>query len=172
MRQLNGPAHRDRNGIAVAFTAYLLIFTWFLRGSGGETALSLGQALFVLVMLVWDIVSSGDAITNKHSSKFPRIARVCFFFTYIITVSLFVLLATSSHLVNPASGAPVHGVFDSDKLVAVGLGLFGPAFFFLVFGLQMRGIRRAEPAADAPHQPDANAIPPQPEAAAPATPAA
>lgn len=157
----------------IAFTAYILILTWFLSGTGGgETSLSLGQALVVFAALGWDIVSSGDAITNKHSSTFPRIARVCFFFTYIITVSLFVLLASSSDLVNPITGAAVEGVFDSDKLVAVGLGLFGPAFFFLVFGLRMRGIRQAEPDADAPRQQEASVTPPPAAPVAPAAPAA
>ncbi len=60
------------------------------------------------------------------------------------------LLASSSELVNPLTGAPLEGVFDSDKLIAVGLGLFGPAFIFLIFSLRMRGIRQAEAEPEAP----------------------
>ena len=138
----------------ISLAAYACIFVWFLTDSAeGGAPLSLWQALFIFALLGWDIVSSGDAITNKHTESLPRIARVCFFFTYIITVSVFVLLASSSELVNPITGAPVEGVFDSDKLIAVGLALFGPAFFFLVFGLRMRGIRQAGPDSDAPRQP-------------------
>jgi hypothetical protein len=150
----------------ISLAAYACIFVWFLTDSAeGGAPLSLWQALFIFALLGWDIVSSGDAITNKHTESFPRIARVCFFFTYIITVSVFVLLASSSELMNPITSAPVEGVFDSDKLIAVGLALFGPAFFFLIFGLRMRGIRQAGPDSDAPRQPDTEMPVPAPAVA-------
>lgn len=128
----------------LAFAAYALLAQLFLslgeHGHGG--ALTVGQALVVLAALAWDIVYSGEAITNKHSEAFPRLARVAMFMAYVMSVALLVMVSTAAHLVNPITGETIKG-FDSEGLVGVGLVLFGAPFVFVMAMLRMRNLLAA-----------------------------
>jgi hypothetical protein len=122
----------------ICFAVYALLAWHFIPGEGESAHFTIGDALFVCGALVWDLLISGRDITNKHSDFFPRISRVCFFLAYIMSVALLVMVSISSQLVNPVSSVAVHGVFESEALVAVGLILLGPPFFFLIFALRVR----------------------------------
>jgi hypothetical protein len=136
----------------VSFALYALILTWFLTGMQAPGGLTVLQVLIVFAALAWDLVSSGDAITNKHTEELPRMARVSFFFAYVLTTALFVVVSRNGHLVSPLTLERVDP-FQSDGLVGVGLVLFGLPFLFMVFGLRMRGILKRESGAAADEQP-------------------
>lgn len=140
----------------LAFAAYAFLAELFLslgeHGHGG--ALTVGQALVVLAALAWDIVYSGEAITNKHSEAFPRLARVAMFMAYVMSVALLVMVSTAAHLVNPITGEAIKG-FDSEGLVGVGLVLFGAPFVFVMAMLRMRNLLAAADASGAQIEPAA-----------------
>jgi ABC-type multidrug transport system fused ATPase/permease subunit len=128
----------------LAFAAYAFLAELFLslgeHGHGG--ALTVGQALVVLAALAWDIVYSGEAITNKHSEAFPRLARVAMFMAYVMSVALLVMVSTAAHLVNPVTGEAIKG-FDSEGLVGAGLVLYGAPFVFVMAMLRIRNLLAA-----------------------------
>jgi hypothetical protein len=134
----------------LSFVAYGLLAALFfqLGGHGHGGALSVGQALVVLAALAWDIVNSGEAITNKHSDAFPRLGRVAMFMGYVMSVALLVMVSTASHLVNPLTGEAMKGL-DSEGLVAVGLILFGAPFVFVMAMLRLRNLLASADAAAA-----------------------
>ncbi|MHB8269417.1 hypothetical protein [Bradyrhizobium sp.] len=142
----------------LAFAAYAFLAELFLslgeHGHGG--ALTVGQALVVLAALAWDIVYSGEAITNRHSEAFPRLARVSMFMAYVMSVALLVMVSTAAHLVNPVTGEAIKG-FDSEGLVGVGLVLFGAPFVFVMAMLRIRNLLAAADARAAQIVPPAGA---------------
>jgi hypothetical protein len=71
---------------------------------------------------------------------FPRLARVAVFLAYISSVALLVMVSTASELINPFTGQPVEGIFESEPMVAVGLILFGAPFIFLIATLRIRNL--------------------------------
>ncbi len=129
----------------LAFVAYVLLVKLFftLGGHAHHGALSTGQALIILGALAWDMVSSGEAITNRHSDAFPRLARVAAFMAYVISVALLVLVSTQAHLVNLVTGETVGNVFNSEGLVGVGLVLFGAPLIFTMGMLRLRNLLAA-----------------------------
>ena len=124
----------------LCFALYGLVVLAFLSAKGGPDKLTVGQALILLAALTWDIISSGENVTNQHSEHFPRIARACFFFAYILSVVLMVTLSTTGHLVNPTTAKAVEGVFESEPLVGTGMALLGAPFLILIFALRMRQV--------------------------------
>jgi hypothetical protein len=131
--------------VNLAFFAYALLATLFLGlgGHGNGGALSSGQALIVLAALAWDILSSGEAITNRHTDTFPRLSRVAIFIAYIVSVALLVMVSTAGEFVDPINGEAVEGLFDSERLVALGLVLFGAPFIFVMGALRFRNLLAA-----------------------------
>jgi hypothetical protein len=91
----------------------------------------------------WDIVSSGEAITNRHTDTFPRLARVAIYIAYIVSVALLVMVSTVGQFVSPVSGEVVEELFDSERLVASGLVLFGAPFIFVMATLRFRNLLAA-----------------------------
>lgn len=127
----------------LSFALYAAIVVLFFMTKGEGSGLTIWQALIVLGALGWDILTSGGAITNTHTDALPRLARVCFFLSYVISVALMVLVSVSSELTNPMTGRAVEGIFESEPLVATGLILFGPPFFFAIFSLRVRAAFRS-----------------------------
>jgi hypothetical protein len=134
------------------FAAYSLILRIVIAPKGESLGFNISEALLLFAALAWDILSSGGSVTNKDTISFPRMSRVCIFLSYIVSVALLVVVSTGSHLINPRDFGAVKGVFESEPLVAVGFSLFGPAFFFLVFALQVREVR-VKSVAGAPSRP-------------------
>jgi hypothetical protein len=137
--------------VNVCFALYGIVALAFWSARGGPGKLTVEQAAIVFMALAWDIISSGETVSNKHSEQFPRIARVAAFFAYVVSVALMVMVSTTSQLVNPVSSQEVEGVFEAEPLVAAGLTLFGVPFFILIFSLRMRPIVRVTTLPQQPH---------------------
>jgi hypothetical protein len=139
------PALRNNKGVLIAqlnlaMAAYFVLATLFLASKDFWGGKGLFQALLVLAALGWDIMASGEAITNRHSEKFPRFARVSFFMGYTMSVALFVMVSTVGEFVNPVTGAKIETIFESEPLIGGGLILFGAPFLFLIFAIKMRSL--------------------------------
>jgi hypothetical protein len=159
----------------IASLAYLAIMTFYLHmGAHAQPeSWGLSQALIVLAALAWDLMSSGETITNRHTETFPRLARVALFVSYIMSVALLVMVATAGKFVQPISGEAIEDIFNSEGLVGVGLILFGAPFIFVMATLRMRNLlaaadTSAQPAvgpadqhAEQPPIPDAEELSPQ-----------
>jgi hypothetical protein len=126
----------------LSFVFYFLAARFFLATHGAGHGLTIGQATLLLAALAWDILTSGEAITNRHTEAFPRFSRVCLFLAYVVTVALMVLVSVSSRLVNPLSGRAAEGIFHSEGLVGTGLLLFAPAFFLTLLTLRARALAK------------------------------
>ncbi|GAC1539022.1 MAG: hypothetical protein NVS2B17_13770 [Candidatus Velthaea sp.] len=79
------------------------------------------QAAVVLVALAWDVLMSGESITNADSPAFPRAARLGMFLGYVMFVSLAILYFGSMVDLNGATVAE----FESESFVQVGIFTLG-----------------------------------------------
>ena len=123
--------------------AYLLILFGTLASKGHTEAFTVSQATILLVALGWDVVSSGQAITNRHSDAFPRLARVATFIAYILSVALLVMFSTAGHFVVPTNREVVTELVDPDFYVQLGLALFGAPLIFLMAAFKFRNLLAA-----------------------------
>jgi hypothetical protein len=126
--------------IVFEFIAFLLL-TSNNEYQLGQGELSLGPALLVLAALVWDMVSSGETITNRHTDTFPRLARVAIFIAYIISIVLLVMVSTAGKVVLSLGEASFR--FNPEAAVFVGLILFGAPFIFVMATLRLRNLLAA-----------------------------
>lgn len=91
-------------------------------------AVSNGSALIAAVIFIaailWDLLTSGDQVTNQDSAAFPRSARVLLYLGYALVAATTYLYATSQHLVatNQAIPLPADGI-PLAVIGAEGLGL-------------------------------------------------
>ncbi|HUA34445.1 MAG TPA: hypothetical protein VMA09_12625 [Candidatus Binataceae bacterium] len=134
----------------ICFLLYGLLVLAFLSARGSPGRLTVPQALVVFAALAWDILSSGEIASNVHTTRVPRLARVSFFFAYVISVALLVMASTTSHLVNPFNAKEVEGLFESEPLVATGLALLGAPFFIFIYSLRIRHLLESDEGAEPP----------------------
>jgi uncharacterized membrane protein YwzB len=146
------PKTRDRFGavcrllvsLNLAIAAYELVAIVFLAGADHPEG-SLPQALIVVMALGWDVLTSGE-ITNSHSARLPRNARVSFYIAYVSLVALLVMVTSSSSIVVfTAERAVGPALFKSETFVGYGLLLFGAPLLLLVFAIRMRAVLAAAP---------------------------
>ncbi len=135
----------------ICFLLYGLVMLAFISARGSPGRLTVPQALIVFAALAWDILSSGEIASNVQTTRVPRLARVAFFFAYVVSVALFVMVSTTSHLINPFNAKEVEGIFESEPLVATGLNLLGPPFFIFIFSLRMRHLLEPAVIAESAH---------------------
>jgi hypothetical protein len=86
--------------------------------------------------LTWDIMTSGGGVTNRHSERLPRSARIALFFAYVMTTSLQVALSATGEV--PARFASAAKLFETESIMSAGLGLFAVPFFLWLFVLDLR----------------------------------
>ncbi len=121
--------------VNVALIAIQLLDKAIASGRHSGNQFSIAQAVLVLVALVWDIVMSGEAITNRHNRHFPRHTRVFVYLGYITAVATAVLFfssfhfQTTNHLLEPQ--------FESEALVEDGLIFLGSALVIALFVLRL-----------------------------------
>jgi hypothetical protein len=122
----------------------LLAIYWIDRGfASGISAsgrFSIVQALLILSALVWDIVMSGESITNRDSRYFPRHTHVLVYLGYIMAVAAAVLFFSSFHF--QASNTSVEPHFESEGFVEAGLLFLGTSLLLTLFVLRLTRIQR------------------------------
>jgi hypothetical protein len=97
---------------------------------------SLAEAGVIVVALLFDVVMSGDSITNRDGGIFPRHARVLLFLGYLVMTAVAVTFFSSEHV--QATQATVEAQFDSERWVQFGLTLLGPPLLLTLFILRRR----------------------------------
>ena len=131
-----------RRTLVVGLVA-LLATVWTLVGMGAlyDHALSASRiaiwaAIIVLVAMAWDVVMSGESMTNEGSKHIPRASRVLAFLGYVILVAATVLFYSGQKVTG--TGAAAESVFEPESITRN--GLFRLAFplavlmFLLRFG--------------------------------------
>lgn len=100
------------------------------RASGSGERLSDWQALFVVIVLAWELVTSGDR-TNKDGDLLARHSRLLLFLGYVLAVAAAALLLAESRLSGLPSAFPPP--FDSELVTRFGLLILGfPLLLYLV----------------------------------------
>ena len=84
--------------------------------------LAIGGTVILVGALLWDLMVSGEAITNVEGRHFPRDTRVLMFVGYILMVSSAVLLFASLH---DQSGKLLESSFDPESWVQSGILFLG-----------------------------------------------
>ncbi len=115
----------------------------------GARSTVLLAGLFVLTAL-WDLVTSGDQVTNKDSPAFPREGRILLYVgSTLVATSLLLYIGS---LRAQTTGAPAPDYFSSDSDAFLGLVLLGIPMVVLTFLLSV-GRRITRPAGAAIPQP-------------------
>lgn len=98
------------------------VYEW-LRGTAesGVTA----AAIIVFVAILWDILMSGDDITNVDGKLFPRRSRVSLFFSYVMLAVAIVVFWGSMQGTRDYM-AQARNLSDTDQLVELGIKILGP----------------------------------------------
>jgi hypothetical protein len=127
--------------LLVTLTVSLELLTWvdLLFGKTTDTTgrVALFAAVVLVVALVWELASSGQGLTNLHSSGFPRESRVMLYGGYILLVSSAVLFYSSLH--DAESATLLSAQFDAEQWVRQGILFLGVP---LVITLFLIGIQR------------------------------
>lgn len=133
-------AHRFL-GPLVSLVLGLYAIHWLDRAITGSISagrLSIAAAVLVLVALLWDIVMSGEAITNRHNRHFPRHSRVMVYLGYLLAVAAAVAFFSSLHT---AAGS-AEPLFESENFSETGLLFLGISLVSTLAALRAVRIHR------------------------------
>jgi hypothetical protein len=98
--------------------------------------IAIWAAIIVLVAMAWDVVMSGESMTNEGSKRIPRASRVLAFLGYVILVAGTVLFYSGQQVTG--TGQAAESMFEPESITRN--GLFRLAFplavlmFLLRFG--------------------------------------
>jgi hypothetical protein len=133
--------------LLITLTVSLELLTWvdLLFGKTTDTTgrVALAAAAVLVVVLVWELASSGQGLTNLHSSGFPRESRVMLYGGYVLLVSAAVLFYSSLH--DAESATLLRSQFDAEEWVREGILFLGVP---LVITLFLIGLKRWHPASE------------------------
>ena len=139
LRERSNPAWRRALALIAVLDLGLMMLHWLQDGYGAEMnatgKISLLAAFMILAALAWDVVFSGESITNQHGEWFPRHTRVMLFMGYEMLVSTSVLFLSSLHL--QFGGAKVEALFEADKYPQMGMYELGLPFVLTLIGLRL-----------------------------------
>lgn len=135
---------RRAAGPLITLNLGLFAVDWLDRAISGEIKagrMSVVQAVLILIALVWDVVMSGEAITNRHNRHFPRHTRVLVYLGYVIAVSAAVLFFSS---IRTARGS-VEPLFESEGFADWGLLFLGTSLLVTLCLLRLGRLRAPAP---------------------------
>jgi hypothetical protein len=122
---------------ALLLLAGLQVVDWSFDLVEAQTAVGrLSAVAFAgvfLVAVLWDVLTSGEGITNGHSRAFPRNGRVLLYLGYTLIAGSVLLYAASIQI--PVTGALSADIFSTDTDAALGL---------LILGLPLIGLNLAQ----------------------------
>lgn len=126
----------------------LLVLSWILglydQAKAAGEVFNAGQAIVLVIALGWDLLMSGEQITNHDSPRFPRPARVLLYCGYIMLIAVLVLYFSSQTYSKTSVTVPA--LFDSEGFAQGGLLVLGVPV--LLFGFILAGARWLSPHRD------------------------
>ncbi len=130
----------------------LLATVWTLVGMAAlydhalaASRIAIWAAIIVLVAIAWDVVMSGESMTNEGTRRIPRATRVLAFLGYVILVAATVLFYSGQQVVG--TGQAAEPLFEPEAITRN--GLFRLAFplavlmFLLRFGREQASAPRS-----------------------------
>jgi hypothetical protein len=137
------PAHRGdvRRPLAAALLLLidLQLIEWWFDVVAAQTALGalspLAFSALFLVAVFWDVLTSGEGITNGDSRAFPRDGRVLLYLGYTLVASSVLLYAATVRIA--ASGALSADTLSTGNDAALGLLILGIPMVLLGFVLRV-----------------------------------
>jgi hypothetical protein len=123
----------------------LQVIAWFLlllqpALSAVSSASEIVAALLFLVAILWDLLVSGDQVTNQTSDTFPREARVLLYLGYVLISSATIVYLKSVRFAGSGQIVPLGSQNDMlEGVGAIGLGLPLIAYTFVQGLARWRG---------------------------------
>ena len=131
------------------------VYEW-LRGTAESGVIA--AAVIVFVAILWDILMSGDDITNVDGKLFPRRSRVSLFFAYVmLAVAVVVFWGTMQGTEEYMETA--RSLADTDQLVELGIKILGPTTLLTLLVLRWGRWNAQRMAAEARRTPGPHAGP-------------
>jgi hypothetical protein len=109
-----------------------------LYGKTPEAQTAVLQAVLLVLALSWDVVMSGEDVTNGESRWFPRHSRVLLYFGYTLLVTTAVLTFSSQRL--QATGEPLESNFETELFARFGLLLLAWPLVLTIFLTRLPGL--------------------------------
>jgi hypothetical protein len=102
-------------------------------------------AALLVIVLAWEILTSGHNVTNASGALFPRPARVMLFLSYVAGVAAAALFFAS--VSDDHHQELWHALADGDQFVRIGISIFGFALLHTLFVQRiLHWRRRTQPA--------------------------
>jgi hypothetical protein len=134
-------AWRTPIAISLVLLGALQVLTWIDSLFGkttnvtGSTAVVAGVVLVIAIM--WEFLSSGEAVTNQHNNRFSRGTRIYVYLGYVLLVAISVLYYSDLHV--HGTHNLIESEFDSEEWVREGILFLGVP---LVIGMAMARLQR------------------------------
>jgi hypothetical protein len=108
---------------------------------------TLAAALLIVAAMVWDVVLSGDTVTNVHGRHVPRHSRVLLYFGYTMMVTTLVIFFSSLSI----QGGGTAGLeFESDIWPQMGIAVFGIPLLLTFFVINLGAWRHRQGVEEGP----------------------
>ncbi|MFZ0214859.1 MAG: hypothetical protein WAM30_02855, partial [Candidatus Dormiibacterota bacterium] len=100
---------------------------------------SLLQGIVLLLAMLWDVLMSGESVTNGGGRQIPRHSRVLIYLGYTMMVATTVLFLSSLQVLG---GGPAVSQFESDTWPQLGIAVLGPPLLLTFFLVNLVAWRR------------------------------
>lgn len=140
-RRRLGARQRELLALVFALNAGLQFVAWIIAAfdqSLGVT-LSVAQAIILVIGIGWDVLMSGEQITNPDGRRFPRQVRLLLYLGYTMLVTTAVLYFTMQRV--PGGGG--EPFFEDARWPQLGLIFLGAPLVLTVFVVEVSRWRRA-----------------------------
>jgi hypothetical protein len=128
----------------VMLGAGLQLLTWlsqlYRTASLTGARLSIAQGIVILVALLWELIVSGEQLTNRHTRALPRATRVLVLCGYLMLVATAVLFFSS--LREHGTGAPLEPQFESEAWPSLGIVQLGVPLILCLAALRLGAFTR------------------------------
>jgi hypothetical protein len=125
-------------GPLLELTVALQILSWLWDAFNGAIVggadFSVVQAVVIVIALFWDVLTSGEAVTNVHGERVPRHARVLVYLGYVMLVACAILFFSS---VRGLDHQTAESWFESEAWPQLGIQRLGVPLVVAIFVLRL-----------------------------------
>jgi hypothetical protein len=137
------PEYTDFIAALLVLNVGIQVIVWIFSAFEGASQLgaqfTILQGVLLILAQFWDLIMSGELVTNIEGRAFPRYVRVLLYLGYILMVSTFVLYFSSqTYQTTGKSAAPL----DDDAISRYGLMMLGVPLLMTNFVLAVGRWRR------------------------------